>query len=78
MNETPGLLDESLHPILLRFQGMLNEYDLVVQMKILEMLAVRLAMGMQRRTDQDLVVNSFHKHVRQIVAQWRRFEAAAS
>jgi len=70
-----GLLDEAMWPVVLPLQRALDEHDMVTQMKALELLVVRLAMGTQIRSEQDLVVAAFHRHVRQIIAQWRRFEA---
>lgn len=73
-----AVLDEALWPIIKPVQEALDaacEGDPVVMMKVLEMLTVRMVMGLQRQPSaQNFVVDSFHKHVRQIVAQWRRFE----
>lgn len=76
-----AVLDESLWPVIKPVQEALDAecgHDPVLMMKVLEMLTVRMIMGVQRQPSlQNYVADSFHKHVRQILVQWRRFEAEA-
>jgi len=68
-------LGMELAPVMDDVIRVLQQHRPVTQLQVLEVLVARMAMGRTHRHEQDLILASFTKHVKQIMADWRRYDA---